>query len=260
MKGAKNFDFYNEVIQHYKKNLEENEIRISNFPSKNEWDTSPYRSSDEILFIGLELSKFTLKLLIIIASYSRGDDKTELRKQFSEAVFIMKKVWNKKAVKMFLGAKQKEHDAYYIGESFSMRWMFSLAILLEVPDDEFFVLLNFIKRDNIKDAMYDICIKFRIKDWTISEVVRPLSPKNKVIDIIKENDKGVCEKLIKQYLEKHWFKTFKNWGWISTDVSNFDVNSGFVGYWAFEVAAIVKIKGLDDSSFRENVFYPDRLL
>ncbi len=141
-----------------------------------------------------------------------------------------------------------------------MRWMLSLAVLLDVSDKEFNILVNFIKRDNIQDAMYDICIKTKHKDWIISDVVRPLSPKNKIIDIIKENDNSVCEKLIKQYLEKHWFKTFKNWGWISPDVSNFDVTSGFVGYWAFEVAAIVKIKGLDDSGFRENVFYPDRLL
>lgn len=34
----------------------------------------------------------------------------------------------------------------------------------------------------------------------------------------------------------------------------------FSGYWAFEVAAIVKIKGLDDSSFRDHKYYPSQLL
>ena len=34
----------------------------------------------------------------------------------------------------------------------------------------------------------------------------------------------------------------------------------FYGYWAFEVAAIVKIKNLNDSSFRTNKYYPDKLL
>lgn len=118
-----------------------------------------------------------------------------------------------------------------------------------------------VKRDHIKDALYGICIKTRIKDWQISDVVRPLSPKNKIIDIINEDDKIICEKLTKTYLEKHWFKTFKNWGgWQTTDVSGLDVNSAFVGFWAFEVAAVVKIKRLDDSSFKDNQFYPDRLV
>lgn len=260
MKNAKNKLFYEEVINRYIDHLEQTYVKITNFPPQEEWDVRPERASSENYLIGLKLSLFSLRLNMLIASYSKDYSKSELKTQFSECVRVMKKVWDKKAVKMFLGAQQKEHDVYYIGQTFYMRWMLSLAVLLEVSDEEFAILVNFIKRDNIKDAMYDICIKSRINDWTISDVVRPLSPKNKIIDIINEDNKVNCEILIKAYLEKHWFKTFKNWGWLSPDVSNFDVNSGFVGYWAFEVAAIVKIKGLDDSSFRDNIFYPERLI
>lgn len=254
MKNVKTNDFYSHAILRNKVIYDNYEIELFGIDVNmlNEDQKSAVRIS--------ELATFSLRLNNIIASYSKGDNKNELKKQFSAAVLVMEKVWDKRAVKMFLGAQQKEHDVYYIGQTFDMRWMLSLAVLLEVPDDEFTILVNFIKRDNIKDAMYDICIKSRINDWIISDVVRPLSPKNKIIDIINEDNKVICEQLIKAYLEKHWFKTFKNWGWLSPDVSNFDVNSGFVGYWAFEVAAIVKIKGLDHSSFREHPFYPDRLL
>ncbi len=37
-------------------------------------------------------------------------------------------------------------------------------------------------------------------------------------------------------------------------------NSNYVGYWAFETAAFVKMRGLDDSSFRDNVYYPKDML
>ncbi|MEX0598585.1 MAG: PoNe immunity protein domain-containing protein [Candidatus Paceibacterota bacterium] len=261
MKNVKTSDFYSNAIIRNEEIILWNEEKIRDYPPKEQWDLRPERASPEYHLLSLKLSLFSIRLNNLIASYSRGDDKEELKTQFSECVRVMEKVWDKRAVKMFLGAKEKEHDVYYIGQTFYMRWMLSLAVLLEVLDEEFNILVNFIKRDNIQDAMYDICIKSRINDWTISDVVRPLSPKNKIIDIINENDKEICQNLIKIYLEKQWFKTFKNWGgWQSTDVSKFDVNSGFVGYWAFEVAAIVKIKGLDDSSFREHPFYPDRLL
>lgn len=254
MKNVKTRDFYNKAIIRNKEIYEkyETELSVLEFNKLNENQNSTVQIS--------KLAVFSLRLNNLIAAYSKGDSKSELKTEFSKCVRVMERVWDKRAVKMFLGAQQKEHDVYYIGQTFYMRWMLSLAVLLEVSDEEFAILVNFIKRDNIQDAMYDICIKSRINDWTISDVVRPLSPKNKIIDIINEDNKVICEKLIKAYLEKHWFKTFKNWGWLSPDVSNFDVNSGFVGYWAFEVAAIVKIKGLDDSSFRDNIFYPERLI
>jgi len=34
----------------------------------------------------------------------------------------------------------------------------------------------------------------------------------------------------------------------------------YVGYWCFAAAAIVKLKNLDDSSFRDNDYYPKDML
>ncbi|WP_019037860.1 PoNe immunity protein domain-containing protein [Psychroflexus tropicus] len=261
MKNIKNVDFYEKVIYRYEEHLKLTEEKITNFPPEEEWETRPHKMSSEYRLQQIKLVTFTARLQIIIASYSKGDDKNSLRNQFSEAVKVMQEVWDKRVVKMHMGKAQKEIDVYYIGPTFYMRWMLSLGVLLEVPDDEFQILIDLVKRDHIKDALYDICIKTKIEDWQISDMVRPLSPKNKIIDIINEDDKIICEKLTKNYLGKHWFKTFKNWGgWQTTDVSGLDVNSDFVGFWAFEVAAVVKIKGLDDSSFKDNRFYPDRLV
>jgi len=250
MKKVKNISFYEKAIRRNEYFIEEHK----------KWLQS-YQGELNKAILTSNLAYFVWHLNNMIASYSKGDGKDSLSSQFSEAVKVMEQVWDKRRVKMHMGKSQKEIDVYYIGPTFYMRWMLSLGVLLDVPDDEFQILVNLIKRDNIKDALYDICIKTRIKDWQISDVVRPLSPKNKIIDIINEVDKSVCEKLTKTYLEKHWFKTFKNWGgWKNTDVSDLDVNSGFVGFWAFEVAALVKIKALDDSSFRDSRFYPNRLV
>ncbi|RNC86850.1 MAG: DUF1911 domain-containing protein [Winogradskyella sp.] len=37
-------------------------------------------------------------------------------------------------------------------------------------------------------------------------------------------------------------------------------NGNYVGYWCFVVAAIVKIKDLDDSSFKNSKYYPKDML
>lgn len=268
MKDTKNFVFYNEVIQHYKKNLIDNEIRIINFPSKDKWDTRPYRSSDELHFIGLELSKFTLKLLIIIASYSRGDDKTELKKEFSEAVLVMEKVWDKRLTKVYHGVKQQELNQYRFTPYLYMLQMLSLGVLLDVQDDDFKILVNLIDRDEIKDYLYEFIISSKNKDRKpIQEESYKrylLIPKlyGKLVALANSDDSSLAEKGIQQFLTKDWIKIPKNHyiNFKLTDIKDYEVNTGFVGLWAFEVAAIVKIKGLDDSSFRENVFYPDRLL
>jgi hypothetical protein len=34
----------------------------------------------------------------------------------------------------------------------------------------------------------------------------------------------------------------------------------YSGYWCFEAAAVVKLLGIDDSSFRDNEYYPADLL
>lgn len=248
MKNSKNPNFFTQVI-----------VRNLSFINENKKWFEGFNASEEITLNYSIIAYFVWHLNNIIASYSRGDDKNELKKQFSDAVRVMEKVWDKRIVKMHIGKNQKEIDVYYLECTLYMRWILSLAVLLEVSDDEFNILINLVKRDNIKDALYDICIKTKVENWIISDEVRPLSPKNSITSIIKENDKPTCEKFLKKYLEKHWFKTFKNLGgWQTTNVSNLNVNSGFVGFWAFEVAAIVKIKGLNDNSFKDNVFYPHR--
>lgn len=266
MKEAKNIDFYHNVIINYKLNLNYNYDAIENFPSKDKWDLRPERVSQELSFIGLKLSTFTLKLLIIIASYSRGDDKNELKKQFSEAVLVMEKVWDKKITKVYHGVKQIELDQYKFEPYLHMLQMMSLGILLDVPDSEFNKLIVLIDQDNIKDFLYEFLISSRIKDRKpiLEESYKRylLIPKlyGKLVAIANNNDHKTAVMDLKKYLEKDWIKVYKNYyiDFNLKDIEKYDVNSGFTGIWAFEVAAIVKIKQLEDSSFKDNVFYPDR--
>jgi hypothetical protein len=68
---------------------------------------------------------------------------------------------------------------------------------------------------------------------------------------ITQMSKEEAEKSIKKYLEG-WYQMNKNAPWYNNHLRD----SGYSGYWAWEVAAVVKIMGLDDSSFKNNPYYP----
>lgn len=247
MENLINYKYYSEVIERHTSTIDEYEDYFS-------------KNDEPITKIGLisKLATFSLRLLNIIASYSRGDSIEELRQQYSDTVNIMQEVWDKRVVKMHVGREQKEMDVYYLDKYIYMRWMLSLGALLEVPDEEFNILIALIKRDNIQDSLYDFLIRSREPYWGISETLNIQKPKNNIKNIIFEADPEKCQKMIKQYLEKEWLKTYKNFG---LDKAHLEIEKGYYyGQWAFEVAAVVKIKGLDDSSFKDNQYYPARLV
>jgi hypothetical protein len=54
-------------------------------------------------------------------------------------------------------------------------------------------------------------------------------------------------------LEKVWYQGHSDAAWHSTHL-NKAVNC-YSGYWAWEVAALVKIKGIDDASLKNQKYY-----
>lgn len=268
MKNVKDNTFYNNVIEKHLDLVHRREYEINNFPPKEEWETRPHKMSTEYHLQQIKLVTFSARLQILIASYSKGDNKESLRSQFSEAVKVMEEVWDKRITKVYHGRQQIEYDQYKLNSYIHMLQMFSLAILLEVPKDEFDILVNLIDRDHIKDKLIEFMILSRyperrnLKEESYQQYM--LIPKlyKKLVDIAYDfqTEKAISE--ISNFLKKEWIKIPKKY-YINLnlkDIPNYEVKSGFVGLWAFEVAAVVKIKGLDDSSFKDNRFYPDRLI
>lgn len=254
MKGAKEIEFYQKIISRNNEFIKEHEKMINFITSNIENISSSL------------LAYFIWHLNNLIANYSIGSSKEELRKQFSECVTVMEKVWNKKITKVYHGKKQEELNQYRFEPYLYMLQMISLGILLDVPDDEFKILVNLIDRDNIKDHLLEFLISYRLERKQINSesysryllIPKLFSP---LVEITKTIDKIDAEAKIKKYLEKEWIKIPKNHflNFKLSDIKEYDVNSGFVGLWAFEVAAIVKIKKLSDEAFINNMFYPDKL-
>jgi len=257
MKNSKNTQFFTQVID-----------RNLSFINENKKWFEGFNVNAEINLNYSITAYFVWHLNNIIASYSRSDDKNELKKQFSETLKVMEKVWDKRLTKVYHGIKQEELNQYKFEPYLYMLQMLSLGILLDIPDSEFNQLKKLIDQDNIRDFLYEFLISSRNKDRKpiLEESYKRylLIPKlyGKLVAIANNNDRKTAEIELKKYLEKEWIKVYKNYyiDFNLKDIENYDVNSGFTGIWAFEVAAIVKIKQLDDCSFKDNVFYPERLV
>ncbi|MDT8346915.1 MAG: DUF1911 domain-containing protein, partial [Flavobacteriaceae bacterium] len=145
---------------------------------------------------------------------------------------------------------------------------FSLAILLDVSKDDFQVIVDLIDKDDIKDKLIEFMISSRyperpaLKEDSYKRYMMIPKLHKKLVDIAYDLQAEQAILETNDFLKKEWIKIPKKY-YINLnlkDIPNYEVKSGFVGLWAFEVAAVVKIKGLDDSSFKDNKFYPDRLL
>jgi len=196
---------------------------------------------------------------ILHVMYSCGFTKEELKQQFNITLDSFIANWDKKIVKIHTGRNQVETDHYYIEYYIRLRWMFSFAILLNIDDEAIMTLIEIVKNDNVKDAFFDFVIASKIDNWDVSDNLSLKKPKNRIVEIIYETDTKKCESLITSYLKKDWHKTYKNYSQYNSHLKA-DENFYFKGHWAFEVAALVKIKTLDDSTFRDNKYYPDRLI
>lgn len=253
MKGFKEKDYYLKVLENRQEALV-NATKQINKINKN--DSLEAQSKQ------LAKNRLTIAVLnydILHVMYSCEFSKDDLKQQFSTTLHLFISNWNSSVVKMHIGRQQKMLDIYYIDYYIRLRWMLSFAVLLDAPQDGFNSLAMIVKNDNIKDSFYDTVFASRIDNWEISKELLLKKPSNKLNAILFGNDNEKSQNDIKNYLDKDWYKTYKNYGNYQTH-NKADENYYFFGYWAFEVAALVKIKGLDDSTFRENQYYPDRLL
>jgi hypothetical protein len=73
----------------------------------------------------------------------------------------------------------------------------------------------------------------------------------KLIEVLIPENKEESIVLIKDYLNE-WYDTNKGSPWHDTHKRQW----GYSGYWSWESAAVVKVMGLDDSSFKDHPHYP----
>ena len=200
-------------------------------------------------------------LHIIHAKFSNGDYLEKLKSDFHNGIKLMNESLTSNNGKVHV-TKNQYLDQYYIHIYQEVLQYLSLAYFLEVSNEDFQILVDIIDRDNISDNLYEFIIKARFPN---REQKRPEEYDTKQSVILKvydklrkateTEDKVEASKLIKQFLEKDFYHKHVNL--YNSHKSKADI---YCGYWSFEAAAVVKIMGLDDSSFIDNQYYPKDLV
>lgn len=132
--------------------------------------------------------------------------------------------------------------------------MISLGILLETEKKNLVSLAKLVEKENMNDAVIDFLLCASDIGYTkMTNRYYKDNPYAKTREIIElaQIDKKEASKRLQTYMEKEWFKGHYDYEW-----KNAHKEPGYVGYWSFETAALVKILELDDISLKDNNHYP----
>jgi hypothetical protein len=187
-------------------------------------------------------SRATKLNIIMDLEYSLGKPFDSLKDIYLRALDNLVKGWN------------KEDPTY---EDFLN--LLAKGILLDIPDTEFQRLVKYLEQADKDapegwkpDALAWYMIRAKMKVNTNENVSTTMSPEidQRLFDLTKL-PKAEAEAAVKEYLED-WYRLRKQSPWYNSHTRD----RGYSGYWAWDVAAVVKIMGLDDSSFKDNPYYP----
>ena len=170
------------------------------------------------------------------AKYSLGLDCKELEELYTKAIVYIKDL--------------KYNQVYYI----KTLWFLALGILLEVPKEEFKVVVDMIDEAKVDDILLDyLANAYGVKRSYIStgfEKKRPYED-TKNIWMLAVSDMEQANKALEKYVLKDWLAGHSDYGWTKTNNT-----AGIYGLWSVEAAALAKILGLDDSKLKNDNHYP----
>ncbi|HFJ9422886.1 PoNi-like cognate immunity protein [Bacillus cereus group sp. BfR-BA-01392] len=223
-------------IEYHKEFIEENREEIKSLEEDEKNGIQRYPNDNKSIILENYLSNFIHEMNDIRAMYSLGEDISKMEVYFYNAIDDL------------------EHTgASKVGYIY-MLWIISLGILLETDKKNIERLKKIVDKKNMNDAVIDFLLCASDIGYTnMTNRYYKENPYAKTKEIIElaQTDKKEASKRLQTYMEKEWFKGHYDYEW-----KNAHKEPGYVGYWSFETAAIVKILGLDDTSLKDNNHYP----
>lgn len=138
----------------------------------------------------------------------------------------------------------------------------SLGILLNIPDENFMQLVDYVQRmdeeakpaDWTPDLLLWFLLNSRLKDNEKRTHAQKLAfPRlyKGLYKVIQAADSETALKALKDYIGK-WYNLNKDAPWYNSHLKK----NCYSGYWAWEVAAVAKVMHIDDTDLKDNPYYP----
>ncbi len=240
--NIKSQEYFNNYFETYNKQVENRKILL---------DSGQVKPERIVWF-----NKASLDILLnyVISKYTSGAPVENLKTIFLQIPNLLSQFWSTEVVLL----KYEGRTLYQYGLSTydEMLWILSLGYLFNIPELDFRKCVKIIDRDQVKDHLLEFIIRSKLNDRpVIEEESYEYGWKlfGKLRQSIVEPDKLKAEKLVKEFIAKDWYKEHRNTGWYNNHKS---IHNTYFGYWSFETAAVVKIMGLDDTSFKDCIYYP----
>ncbi len=198
------------------------------------------------------------RIEILLMKYTRGDNFGELTEHFEQFIQIASEYKNKKIKNGIIDTFNfsfLESDVYPI---------LAFAVAFPVSDKTQSIIDEELFLEG-KDCLTDRLIatwnpERKLASYDTWEKTAPVHAKDfnilfQAIDAPKNEQSTLIKKHLKNWHRKSWRQDIS----IGSD-HDFTPNPCYYGQFAFEVAAIVMAFDIDDSSFREDIYYPKELV
>ncbi|WP_367888407.1 PoNi-like cognate immunity protein [Bacillus wiedmannii] len=223
-------------IEYHKEFIEENREEIKSLEEDEKNDIQRYSKDNKSIIEGTYLANFRYEMEDIRAKYSLGEDISVIEEDFHNAIYDLENTGSR--------------EIGYL----SLIWMISLGILLETDKKNIERLKKIVDKKNMNDAVINFLLCASDIGYTnMTNRYYKENPYANTREMIEfaQTDKKEASKRLKTYMEKEWFRGHYDYEW-----KNAHKEPGYVGYWSFETAALVKILELDDTSLKDNNHYP----
>lgn len=214
----KDMEYFNEFIN-------EDSLRIKKFSDK--LKKGEVRS-DRIIPVRSKIHD--LKLGILTAKYSRGDELSLLENEYLDLLDSWDEVW----------------EPEYYNENLRM---ISMGVLFEIDKVYAIHIKEMLNKSDISDWLFSFLLNSWIGEQT-DQCQQLLFP-----DVFSTLRKVVYEEnkieLLKEYLLNDWYN--EACGCYEAHKSRQNI---YYGYWSFEAGAIAKLLNVDDSNLKDVLYYP----
>ncbi|MEZ0611150.1 PoNe immunity protein domain-containing protein [Fibrella sp. WM1] len=186
---------------------------------------------------------------LLTAQYSAGVEVSKLTETLCQAIEAL----------VNYKAHPDATNLFFIGsvdEYMNVLAMLTWGITLPIEQNQFAQLVQCIDQENKRDALIDMLIAHRISDRKISQDIylpKLYTPLYKAA--LNKSDKQMADFLAQ------WYSVCVK------KTANYEIytlhggdDSGFNGYWAWEVAGMTYALGIDDSVYQSFRYYPTDLV
>lgn len=231
-----NKDYLNEKIKFNEDQIDKKISKIASIQKDIENGIQKYPKENKDIIFSAKVRMFQLLFELIRAKYSLGVACVELETIYLQGIAIIKDIGYK--------------NIGYV----NLIQYFSIGILLEIPDESMYSLVEKADEEEIDDILFDFLVTAcELKRKVSSSHFQKENPYKETQEIINMSlfNQEKASEFLKNYVDNNWLQGHLDFGWKEAYKK-----AGYVGLWSFESAAIAKIFKLEDRNLKNNNHYP----